>query len=86
MLQVCTGDLGPGWGGDGVGNSVLGRDWQLKIYILVSLREHFGSLWVDLGGSWIDSGLKLGATGPHWSIGSHFWCLRAALWVGFGAP
>ena len=73
----------------GAGNDSCGQDWRQKIlfvYLPASLWEHFGSLWMDLGGSWIDSGLRLGTMVPNWSIGSHFWCLQAALWVGLGAP
>ena len=73
-----------GWVGMGAGNDSCGRDWRLKI---LSLPSGFTleAFWMDLGGSWIATGFRLGTMAPNWSIGNHFWCLQAALWVGLGA-
>ena len=56
------------------------------IYVPASLWEHFGSLWMVFEGSWADGGFRLDTMGLNCSIGSHFWSLQAALWVGLGDP
>ena len=73
----------------GAGNDSYGLDWRLKIrffFLPASLWEHFGSLWMGLGGSWARIELILGTMVPNWTTGSYFWRLQAALWVGLGAP
>ena len=73
----------------GAGSVSCGRDWRLKIllfYLLAPLWEHFASLWMGLGSTWVEIGFRLGTMAPNWNIGSYFWSLQAALWVGLGAP